>query len=52
MLSDQSNGIQDNIFNVILKSGNDTIIPIEDYNNELFEEKMKKHPKLLFKIAG
>lgn len=52
MLSDKSNGIQDNIFNVILKGGKDTIIPIEDYTNESFEEKMKKHPKLIFKIAG
>jgi len=51
MLSDKSNGIQDNIFNVILKAGKDTIIPIKNYTNELFKEKMEKQPKLVFKIA-
>lgn len=50
MLSDKANGIQDNIWNVILKGGNDTIIPFDSYSKEMFEEKMAKHPKIILKM--
>ena len=51
VLSDHSNGIQDKMFNIILKKGKDTIFPLSKYTNEMFEEKLDKHPKLVFKIG-
>ena len=50
VLADKTNGIQDNIWNVILKQGQDTIIPFDSYTKELFEEKMAKHPKILLQM--
>lgn len=50
VLADKTNGIQDKIWNVILKGGNDTIIPLESYTKDLFEEKMAKHPKILLQM--
>ena len=50
MLSDKTNGIQDNIWRIILKEGADTIIPFSSYSKELFEEKMAKHPKILLRF--
>ena len=50
MLSDRSNGIQDKIFDIILKGGDGTIISLGEYTNEMFEKKMREHPKLLFKF--
>ncbi len=50
MLSDRTNGIQDKIFDIILKGGNGTIIPFEEYTSEMFEKKMQEHSKLLFKF--
>lgn len=47
MLSDKKNGIQDAIWNVILKGGKDTIIPFVSYTKNLLEEKMEKHPKII-----
>ena len=52
MLSDKRNGIQDDIWNVILKKGEGTILPMADFTPELFETAMEKHPKILFKING
>lgn len=50
LLEDTSNKIQENIFNVILQQGEDTILPISEYTKELFEEKMLKHPKILLQF--
>lgn len=47
LLEDPSNQIQEKIWNVILNGGNDTIININNYSKELFEDKMNKHPKIL-----
>ena len=47
MLSDKKNGIQENIWRIMLKEGKDTIMPFSSYSKTLFEEKMKKHPKIL-----
>lgn len=50
LFEEKSNGIQDNLFNVILNGSNGTILPIADYAKEKFEEIMVKHPKLLIKF--
>ena len=50
VLSDKSNGIQDKIWDVILKKGNGTIINFNEYNKESFEKKMNEHPKIIFKF--
>lgn len=52
MLSDQSNGIQDKIWNVVLKGGAGTVIPMQEFVPEQFESAMNEHPKILFKING
>lgn len=52
MLSDKTNGIQDAIWNVILKKGEGTILPFADFTPESFEAAMEKHPKIIFKING
>ena len=52
MLSDKKNGIQDAIWNVILKKGEGTILPMADFKTDTFEQAMNAHPKILFKING
>ncbi|HEY4517055.1 MAG TPA: alcohol dehydrogenase catalytic domain-containing protein [Candidatus Paceibacterota bacterium] len=52
MLSDKTNGIQDAIWNVILKKGDGTILPMKDFNPGSFEKSMNAHPKILFKVGG
>ncbi len=52
MLSDKSNGIQDAIWNVILKGGKGTIIDMKTFTPESFEKSMNEHPKVVFKING
>lgn len=52
MLSDKTNGIQDKIWNVILKKGEGTILPMKDFTPESFEKSMNAHPKILFKVNG
>lgn len=48
VLSDSTNGVQDKMWDVILKGGQGTIIPLSQFTPELVEERMKEHPKLLF----
>lgn len=48
VLSDRSNGIQDAMWNLILNQGNGTMIKFSEYSKDLVEEKMNKHPKLVF----
>lgn len=48
VLSDRTNGIQDKMWNIILKQGQGTIIPLSEFSKELVEERMKEHPKILF----
>lgn len=50
VLSDRSNGVQDKIWDVILKGGHGTIVKLSDYTPELMETKMAEHPKLVFDI--
>ncbi|MFA4872892.1 MAG: alcohol dehydrogenase catalytic domain-containing protein [Patescibacteria group bacterium] len=48
LLSDVSNGLQDDIWNIILRGGNGTVIPLSAFTPELLEQKMAEHPKLIF----
>lgn len=50
LFADPSNKIQENIWNIILAQGKDTILPLRDYTKERFEEMMAKHPKLLIEV--
>ncbi len=50
LFADRSNKIQENIWNVILDQGKDTILPLREYTKERFEAMMAKHPKLLIEI--
>ncbi len=50
VLSDKTNGVQDAIWNVIMKKGEGTVINFSDYSPELIEQKMKEHPKLVFNM--
>lgn len=52
VLSDASNGVQDKVWNTILKGGNGTVIKLSDYSPELMEQKMAQHPKLVFDIQN
>ncbi|RJQ33908.1 theronine dehydrogenase [Candidatus Parcubacteria bacterium] len=52
MLSDKSNGIQDAIWNVILKGGKGTILDFAKFTPESFEKSMDEHPKIVFKVNG
>ncbi len=52
VLSDKQNGIQDAIWNVILKKGKGTVVDIKKFTAQNFEAAMEKHPKIIFKING
>jgi threonine 3-dehydrogenase len=52
VLSDKSNGIQDAIWNIILKSGKGTIRDFKKFTAQSFEKAMDEHPKIVFKING
>ncbi len=52
VLSDKTNGIQDKIWEVILKKGEGTIIPFASFDQGAFEKAMNAHPKIIFKIHG
>lgn len=52
VLSDKTNGIQDAIWNVILKKGEGTILDFSQFTPESFEQAMNNHPKVVFKING
>lgn len=48
VLSNKENGIQDAIWEVILKKGNGTVLPFSEFSKESFEEALAAHPKILF----
>jgi threonine 3-dehydrogenase len=47
LLESKENRIQDQIYNVILNKGGDTVVHIDDYNVEDFEKKILSHPKVI-----
>lgn len=52
VLSDLSNGVQDKIWNIILKGGQGTTIKLSEFNPGLVEQRMAEHPKLVFDIQN
>jgi len=52
LLEDKSNGIHDNILNVILKNGDGTIADISDFNPGSFERMINDHPKVIIQFSG
>ena len=50
LLEDKENGIQDAIYNVILNQGKDTIVSIEDWQKEPFEQTISRHPKPIIRF--
>ena len=52
VLSDKTNGIQEKMWNIIMKEGNGTVIKLSEYTPEMFEEKLKQHPKLVFDMQN
>ncbi len=52
VLSDRTNGVQDKMWDIIMKGGEGTIVRLSDYNVEMFEKKLKEHPKLVFDMQS
>lgn len=52
ILNDKTNGIQEAIWNVILKKGKGTILSFKDFTPRSFEKAMNENPKIIFKIHG
>jgi threonine 3-dehydrogenase len=52
VLQDKTNGVQDAIWNTILKKGQGTILPFKEFTQDGFEKAMNENPKLVFKING
>ena len=51
LLEDDSNGIQEAIYNVILNQGNGTIVSIEDWNKSDFEQTIASYPKPIIRFV-
>ena len=47
LLESRDNHIQDKIYNVILNKGKDTIVHIDDYDIDEFEQKILTYPKVI-----
>ena len=52
VLSDKTNGVQDAIWNVILKKGKGTILDFKKFTPKSFEKAMNENPKIIFKLNG
>lgn len=52
LLENTQNGIQDAIWNVILAQGRDTVVDIRDWERNSFEERIRRHPKVVIRFAG
>ena len=50
VLSDTSSGVAENIWKVILKEGNGTLLPFQGYTKEGFEKAMNENPKIILKF--
>ena len=50
ILEDKELGVADLMWKVILNNGQETIIPIEEYDPASFEKTMSQHPKLLIRF--
>lgn len=52
VLSNKENGIQDAIWETILKGGNGTILPFSEFSKESFEKAMLEHPKIILNLQA
>lgn len=52
LLSQSSNGIQQQIWDVILNGGHDTVVNLSEFNPEKFEAMMNQKPKLIFNMEA
>lgn len=52
LLWQASNGIQDKVWDIVLKGGHDTVLNLSQFDPEQFERKMNEHPKLVFNMEG
>jgi threonine 3-dehydrogenase len=52
LLEGTRNGIQEGLYNVLLKKGQDTIIPFETFEKAAFAASLHEHPKVLLKFAA
>jgi threonine 3-dehydrogenase len=50
LMENPENKIQENIWNIILEKGKDTVLPIDEYTKDVFAEKMAAHPKILLQF--
>ena len=48
ILFDKSNGIQDKIWNIILKNGEGTVLPLSKFEPSEFEKSMNENVKIIF----
>lgn len=51
LLENKTNGIQEQIWKLILANGQGTILPLNDFSQAKFEENMQKFPKTLLAIG-
>jgi threonine 3-dehydrogenase len=51
LLENKDTGIHDKVWNVILKGGDNTIVDFDKFEPVSFEERIKTHPKVLFRFA-
>ncbi len=52
LLENQTNGIQQAIWDVILNGGEDTVVGITEWEQQRFEERIRRHPKVVIRFAG
>ena len=52
VLAQASNGVQDKVWHVILKGGQDTMLNLSEFDPAVFEQKMNEHPKLIFNMEA
>lgn len=52
LLKSKGHDLQDKIYEIILNKGEETIIPFYSFDKDTFEEKIQKHPKIIFKYEN
>lgn len=52
LLEHRANGVQDAVWNVLLRQGDDTVVDIGSWQADTFEACMQRHPKVLIRFAG
>ncbi|MFH1679668.1 MAG: alcohol dehydrogenase catalytic domain-containing protein [Candidatus Eisenbacteria bacterium] len=50
LLESTTNGIQEKIHDVILRGGEDTVVPIAEFDPVSFEKKISSHPKVILRL--